>query len=777
MAFLRNLKLLHKLSLAFGLMVLIILGVGLKAVFTIQSMDQDFTNFAKHGDALTAATHITRGFMDLRAKSIAYVEHSSEEAFQKALSSKDALLKMVEKELKIVEFEEERVRLLDVERLVGDYWIGFEKIVKDRHEEEAVIDNELHDTGNLLQAEILEISKHLRKEELKRANLQPDPVVELISDAVIHILIARDHANRFVYGGIKGELEYAQSELDRVQKDLEQAKTGDLSAADRKLADDALKHLDDYRKALDHYIGLEQDIRSLETNVIQQTSAKILKDLDEIEAIALEAEHKISEHAHDAAAQSVMLSTMALFGGVLIGIVLSVVLGRAISKPIQTLAENMRTLSTGRLDIDVPEARGNDEIGEMTKAFAVFHGNMVDRAKIQKEQAGDRDRDQRRQDELNQLVGIFANTIQGVFSKVSSSSQEMASTATHLLDNATATSEQSDLLNRESNETASIVTTVSSAAEELTASIQEIQRRVEHSASISDKAISLAQSTKENFADLLNAAGQITSVVDLIKDIAEQTNLLALNATIEAARAGEAGRGFAVVANEVKELATQTAKATGEIGDQVGAVQRTARDAEEALSAINGTISEIHEVSSSITAAVTQQQGATQEIAQSVEVVASSAGRVSESVNVVRQSADKGHESARDVQEAAHTVSHEAEILSSEVSTFLGALENREDGDTYKILPVNLSATITVEGVSHKARVKRISAAAAWIDTPVNATPGSTLVIEIEELGEPITARLSGNDETGSQIQFPLNLQHISKMREQLMFLEQGIAA
>ena len=227
-------------------------------------------------------------------------------------------------------------------------------------------------------------------------------------------------------------------------------------------------------------------------------------------------------------------------------------------------------------------------------------------------------------------------------------------------------------------------------------------------------------------------------------------------------------KGFAVVANEVKELANQTAKATGEIGGQVEAVQRTAGEAEESMSVINETIREIHETAAGIAESVGQQQIATSEIARSIEMVASSAHRVGESVGVVSGSADLGRNSASDVKSGADEVSGEASVLSQEVETFLSALGNQDDEDTFRIYTVDLAAEVIIDGVSHSARVKKISTAAAHIDIRLNASAGSRLQIRIETFPDEISCRVAGSDGEGTQIQFPLNLEHIAQMRDVL---------
>jgi methyl-accepting chemotaxis protein len=173
---------------------------------------------------------------------------------------------------------------------------------------------------------------------------------------------------------------------------------------------------------------------------------------------------------------------------------------------------------------------------------------------------------------------------------------------------------------------------------------------------------------------LAQSANRIGEVVGLINTIASQTNLLALNATIEAARAGEAGRGFAVVASEVKSLATQTAKATDEISEQISDIQRVAGEAVNAIQVIGNIIGEVNEVATAIAAAVQQQGAATQEITRSTQFAAQGTKNVSDNMSGVRAEADTAAEAAANVKQASETLETQSRQLGGQVTDFISKI-------------------------------------------------------------------------------------------------------
>jgi methyl-accepting chemotaxis protein len=222
-----------------------------------------------------------------------------------------------------------------------------------------------------------------------------------------------------------------------------------------------------------------------------------------------------------------------------------------------------------------------------------------------------------------------------------------------------------------SGEASNNVNNVAAASEELSTSITDIGRQVKHAATIASRAVDQARQTDGTVQGLVATASRIGEVVGLINDIASQTNLLALNATIEAARAGDAGRGFAVVASEVKSLATQTAKATEEISQQITAVQKVAGDAIDAIKGIGGIIGEVSEVATAIAAAVEQQGVATQEINRSTQQAARGTNEVSNNIAGVIAGADATGAASQNVKSASEALATQTRQLGDQVDAFL----------------------------------------------------------------------------------------------------------
>ncbi|MBT3810654.1 MAG: DUF3365 domain-containing protein [Rhodospirillaceae bacterium] len=368
------------------------------------------------------------------------------------------------------------------------------------------------------------------------------------------------------------------------------------------------------------------------------------------------------------------LSRNTMFGAFGAGLLLliAVVLGAlSIVKPLKAMTNVMKRLASGDNDVEIPARNSKDEIGSMAEAVEVFKHNAIERAEMEVEQAERRETDDLRTKQIEDLIGEFDGTAKQALGSVSASADQMKSSASSMTVMADEASQRSSSVAAASEQATTNVQTVATAAEEMSASVEEISRQVAQSAEMATNAVTRANATNEKVEGLAAAAQKIGEVVSLINDIAAQTNLLALNATIEASRAGEAGKGFAVVASEVKSLATQTAKATEEIGAQIAAIQGETEEAVSAIREIGTSITEISETATAIASAVEEQGAATREIAENVQQAASGTQDVSSNIAEVSRGAQEAGSASQEVLTAAEELGVQSDELQATVSSFL----------------------------------------------------------------------------------------------------------
>jgi len=282
--------------------------------------------------------------------------------------------------------------------------------------------------------------------------------------------------------------------------------------------------------------------------------------------------------------------------------------------------------------------------------------------------------DAERKSAMQKLADKFEAAVGKIVDKVSNTSSELESAAGSMSRTAETTQELSATVAAASEESSTNVQSVASATDEMAASVNEISRQVQESSRIADEAVRQAQRTDGRISDLSQAAGRIGDVIKLITAIAEQTNLLALNATIEAARAGEAGKGFAVVAQEVKQLASQTAKATDEIRGQIAGMQAATQDSVAAIKEIGDTIGRISQIATSVAAAVEEQGASTQEIARNVQQAAHGTTQVTSNITEVTRGASETGSAAAQVLQSAKGLANESTHLKMEVAKFLATV-------------------------------------------------------------------------------------------------------
>jgi methyl-accepting chemotaxis protein len=363
---------------------------------------------------------------------------------------------------------------------------------------------------------------------------------------------------------------------------------------------------------------------------------------------------------------------LSIVGAVIIcGVGVGIYLVRDLSNGIAAVVKPMQALGSGDLTAEVTRRGEKTEIGVMADALQVFKDALIAKKAADEAAARDAEAKIERGRRVDGITREFEAMIGEIVETVSSASTELEASAGTLTATAERAQELATTVASASEEASTNVQSVASATEEMASSVNEISRQVQESARMAGEAVDQASKTNDRVGELSKAAARIGDVIELINNIAGQTNLLALNATIEAARAGEAGRGFAVVASEVKALAEQTAKATGEIGQQITGIQAATQDSVGAIHEISGTIGKLSEISSAIAAAVEEQGAATQEISRNVQQAAHGTQMVSANITDVQRGATETETASSHVLSAAQSLSSDSNRLKDEVAKFL----------------------------------------------------------------------------------------------------------
>ena len=472
------------------------------------------------------------------------------------------------------------------------------------------------------------------------------------------------------------EVKNTSEALDQANKGWQEYAPTIEPGAEQALADKLHTAWTDYVAMNDKLMQLSnaaknEEAVALYTGEMRTVFNKFQDALVEDNNYQIQAGHNETKEIQDTYSSSRMLILAMLGFAGIVCVVAGWLTINGVSTPIRAMTNAMSRLAQHDLTTQILGIERKDEVGQMANAVQVFKTSMIETDRLKAEQEETQRVAAARSALVDQLTRAFDTKVQTVVQTVASQATQMQSSAQSMSATAEESTKQAGAVAAASEESAANVQTVASATEELSSSIAEISRQVSHSSQIAATAVTEAAKANDMVQGLVHASQKIGEIVALINEIADQTNLLALNATIEAARAGEAGKGFAVVAAEVKNLATQTSRATEEISAQITSVQGATQNAVGAITSIGKTIGEIDQISATIAAAVEQQGAATQEIARNVEEAAKGTQEVSSNIGGVTEAANGTGAAAGQVLTAAQALTGQSGHLKDLVTKFL----------------------------------------------------------------------------------------------------------
>lgn len=686
-----------KIYLGFASMLILLLGLTVTSLFGLGGSQNYFTEYRGLAREANEAGRVQANLLMARLSAKDFLNTSSARSQKTVNERAIATAEIADQLLSLATSEQSQKVARELKSSIKTYQTTFDKVVELQWVRNDNVSNKMDKIGPDVERKLTQFMEQAKK----TGNTQN---IFITARALRDLMLGRLYAFKFLKDSGASHITRVETEFSALKAELDALSASKITAEQKQVVAELSVSVSNYQAAFARVVSATNERNNLVQNTLDVIGPRVAIDIENLKLAAKAKQDIMGPEASDAISFYNSLAIIISIIALILGVFLSRKIGFNIANPIVQITAMMKKLSDGDKTVDIPHLDREDEVGDMANSLNVFKDNLIETerlsaeakqreqdemaAKLQAEederlrQAEEAQRDEQRRLEQHQqmlkLADEFEQSVMGIVVEVASAIQQIASSTQDLSAIAEETSVQSGAVKQAAEGAADNVTMMASATEELSASIAEIAQQAVQANNVSEDAVERTGKAGEDVVALVKYSDQISNVMNLISDIAEQTNLLALNATIEAARAGEAGRGFAVVASEVKNLASQTAKATEDISKQIGEMKSIADDAQNGMTDVGDAISKIRETISIMSSAITQQDSATQGIAQNAQEVSMATSEVTNNIAGVNEGAAATGQSAQTVSLSVNQLQDKVSALQHQVEGFIAHIRKEE---------------------------------------------------------------------------------------------------